>query len=135
MTPQEAFERAALHLLAQGRMAAADSPTGLKCYYRSPDGLRCAVGALIPDELYDPRMENQRATAVIDEFSLGFLAEANIWDKRHELTLLDELQWEHDRPAFWQAPHKELIRIGEHFGLKVDFLLSDSPPPNPKEST
>jgi hypothetical protein len=27
------------------------------CWYRSPDGKRCAVGIRIPDELYDPELE------------------------------------------------------------------------------
>ena len=32
-------------------------PDGRGCCYRGPDGLKCAVGHVIPDELYDPIMD------------------------------------------------------------------------------
>lgn len=59
---QEVFDLAACHLLTQMRRAWGPRPTGLDhkteaCVYRAPDGCKCAVGALIPDELYDPDMD------------------------------------------------------------------------------
>ncbi len=63
MTEQEIFDRVATHLLKQGRKAtelAAISHGGdsmLRCRYRTDDGLRCAVGCLIPDEVYTPAIE------------------------------------------------------------------------------
>ena len=35
--------------------------TQVACDYRSPNGRRCAAGLLIPDEKYDPVMENKPA--------------------------------------------------------------------------
>lgn len=53
MTEQEVFDKVATHLLTQGKKAEDDG----SCKYRAPDGCKCAVGALIPDELYTPQMD------------------------------------------------------------------------------
>lgn len=36
---------------------ASDHESRMVCMYRGQDGCMCAVGALIPDELYDPKIE------------------------------------------------------------------------------
>ena len=53
MTKQEIFDRVARHLLTQKKHAMIDDT----CAYRTPDGLKCAIGCLIPDELYTPKIE------------------------------------------------------------------------------
>lgn len=50
------------HLRKQGRKA--EGPDG-KCMYRAPNGDRCAVGCIIPDEQYKPDMEGVGATALL----------------------------------------------------------------------
>lgn len=50
---QDVFDEVALHLLRQGQKSASE---GI-CYYRGPDGLKCAAGFLIPDELYHESFE------------------------------------------------------------------------------
>lgn len=59
MTAQEIFDKVTTHLLTQNRQSRKDIfNTGYEsCAYRGDDGLMCAVGVLIPDELYDPRFE------------------------------------------------------------------------------
>jgi uncharacterized protein YbjT (DUF2867 family) len=54
LTKQEIFDKAVNGIRAQGRpsMGAAD-----RCFSRSADGYKCAVGHLIPDALYTPEME------------------------------------------------------------------------------
>jgi hypothetical protein len=64
MTNQEAFNRAVTWLLAQGKKSIRSSGTINVCLYRGPDGLRCAVGTLIPDAEYHPAMEGKRAAVV-----------------------------------------------------------------------
>jgi len=58
MTAQEIFDKVINHLLQQGGPALNynydDDPV---CRYRSNNGLKCAVGCLIPDDQYDPIME------------------------------------------------------------------------------
>lgn len=57
MNRQELFNKAATHLLKQNKQALADEPDP-GCQYRASNGLTCAIGCLIPDELYDPLIEN-----------------------------------------------------------------------------
>lgn len=60
MTHQEAFDLALNHLRQQGRRAIND--LGL-CVYRGPDNTKCAVGALIPDDKYDPEFDEDALAA------------------------------------------------------------------------
>lgn len=54
MTEQEIFDKVATHLLTQNEKAV--NSTG-GCVYRTGKGLKCAVGCLISDDLYDPSLE------------------------------------------------------------------------------
>ena len=56
MTAQEAFDKAVAGVRAQGYQISMDEKTN--CVYRGPNGLRCAVGHLIPDELCQPAFED-----------------------------------------------------------------------------
>ena len=37
-----------------------------RCAYRGPDGLQCAIGCLIPDRLYDPKMEGNEMGNIVN---------------------------------------------------------------------
>lgn len=52
MDRQEIFDTVATHLLTQGHKA-----FDLNCKYHAKNGDKCAIGVLIPDELYDPVIE------------------------------------------------------------------------------
>lgn len=54
---QKTFDTVVQHLRAQGQQAIVDG----SCCYRTADGLKCAVGALIPDEAYTPDIEGMIA--------------------------------------------------------------------------
>lgn len=56
MTKQEIYDKVKAHLLTQGKRSTKYGPSGI-CVYRNPDGLKCAVGALIDDEHYRPDIE------------------------------------------------------------------------------
>jgi hypothetical protein len=43
---------------AKGNRQSKKSPSSSFCMYRNPQGAKCAVGCLIPDEMYNPQMEN-----------------------------------------------------------------------------
>lgn len=64
MTPQEIFDKAATHLLAQGAKSLDDDGN---CMYRGAGGLRCAVGCLIPDDLCTPDIEHLDVAELIFE--------------------------------------------------------------------
>ena len=86
---QEIFDLVVEHLFTQGRPAY-DGNRG--CMYRTHDGLRCAVGVLIPDDFYDPAFEKNIAATVIQE-----LFDADLADWREHEYLLNALQLAHDK--------------------------------------
>ena len=94
MTRQEMFNAAARQLLNQGGPALTPGgPFGTdRCAYRGPNGTRCAVGALIPDELYDPAMEGKPVWTVMNEFPAVYRLFHGV---RNE-TFLGDLQAVHD---------------------------------------
>lgn len=72
------------------------SPMSGMCMYRAPqkDGrvLKCAVGVLIPDDVYDQEMENQNAESMLANFAgHGFSPK--------QAELLSYLQTLHDGPS------------------------------------
>ena len=85
---QEVFDIVVNHLFTQGRPAY-DGVRG--CMYRAPDGLRCAVGVLIPDDLYDKAFENNQSNFVIQK-----LFDAGLADWREHEDILIRLQIIHD---------------------------------------
>lgn len=54
MTKQVIFDKVTDHLLTQKAVSADQYGD---CFYRGPNGLKCAIGALIPDSSYDKTME------------------------------------------------------------------------------
>ena len=51
------------HLAAQRKLSGVADGT---CLYRAPDGCKCAVGILIPDELYNHFIEDTEIAAIMD---------------------------------------------------------------------
>lgn len=86
---QEIFDRVLTHLRAQG--VASFSPEINDCAYRAQAGLMCAIGCLIPDDLYSPAMEGRsaRTLAFLD------LIPANLFTAE-SVPLLVDLQMAHD---------------------------------------
>jgi hypothetical protein len=91
---QQTFDIVVKHLLEQGKRASLDDG---ECVYRTPAGLKCAAGCLIPDELYDPGMEG---FSVIGPHSL---AGQVIQRLGHDIVLVSQLQRMHDTelPESW----------------------------------
>lgn len=58
LTKQEILDKVVHHLKIDGRPSYVQEPNGPRCLYRGPNGTRCFVGALIPDENYTPFLEN-----------------------------------------------------------------------------
>jgi hypothetical protein len=85
---QEVFDIVVTHLITQRRPSYDSSKC---CMYRAPDGLRCAVGVLIPDNLYDPEFEGDTADCVIQK-----LFNKDLADWREHKGLLLALQEVHD---------------------------------------
>lgn len=100
MTPQEIFDTVARHLFAQGTRSY--DPVEDQCLYRyrSPEGIRsCAVGRLIPDEVYDCAMEGSNVNHLLLRWTQTKLPE---W-MCDNAALLRGLQYEHDCDENWES--------------------------------
>lgn len=124
MTPQEIFDKAARHLLTQG-VKCVDSD-GI-CKYRGDEGTACAVGCLIPDELYDQGIEGVSVSymACFDnkeqELIFSLLASGVDLSDRLVRNLVSELQDCHD--AFFVDEWRDhLRRIACVHGLSARAL-------------
>lgn len=53
LSSQDTFDFVATHIFTQGKRAFENEG----CKYRTSDGLKCAAGCLIPDNLYSPDMD------------------------------------------------------------------------------
>ena len=113
MNNQEAFDKVIDHLDSMTHQSA-DSEG--HCYYRSPDGGMCAVGCLIPDELYSIEMENSMAFVALKGIPLF----ANV-----DLEMLTDLQTIHDTPSFWgqyglswEQANKRVAAICDKYNVK-----------------
>ena len=66
MTDQEVFDKVVLALRKQGRKSTRLNGYGQRiCRYRGDYGRKCAAGHLIPDELYDRRMESNNWFSIV----------------------------------------------------------------------
>lgn len=113
---QEVFDKVVKHLLTQMARAAVGSPDNQSCSYRTADGLSCAVGCLIPDDMYSIGMENMSVGLLVEAFGCIDELFTDV-----DLKLLVQLQKTHDEnePEDW---HRLLIEIGKQFGLKTEAV-------------
>lgn len=122
MTAQQVYDTVCAHLAAQARRSLVermglgpwgDTGSDTTCMYRSPDGLRCAIGCLIPDSEYHPEME-RRGVGGIRPMVVPHNGRApelhapvtrSLITRHHEL--LARLQIAHDRS---RGPDEEFIQ-------------------------
>jgi hypothetical protein len=111
MTPQEIFDTVATHLFTQGERAGIfvdeddDSGPEFECRYRTPQGAKCAVGVLLPDEVYDPTMEGSSVQGICER---GF--QVPLW-MASTLSLLMDLQQVHDELDSWDNDESMLDNL------------------------
>lgn len=122
MNTQKIFDTVATHLLTQKVKSVGFSLDGTPgCMYRGVNGTRCAVGCLIPDEMYSDGIEH---LMVKDAEIYEILWEANVLseeDQVTELELLANLQAVHDGyPETEWAD--ELNRVCREFHLNPTTL-------------
>lgn len=90
LTKQEIFNIVWKHFITD------ESPRSVSengmCMYRSKDGNRCAIGLLIPDESYMPKMESLTPGGAI----VWAVLKPLVADDANMLKFLDDLQRVHD---------------------------------------
>lgn len=118
MDKQEVFEYVVKHLFVQGKRASNDLGV---CRYLSNDGLKCAVGCLIPTEIYDPLMEQSGGVSgLLTEF--GYSLPYFMWQYRG---LLFSLQIIHDNSEYWISEDilkKGIQDVANANKLDTDFM-------------
>ena len=71
LTPQEILDKVVHHLKTDGRPSYRYDNKCVHCLYRGPEGARCFVGILIPDEAYSPELEDLGVYEFLVMRSLG----------------------------------------------------------------
>lgn len=109
LTRQDIFNIAANGLLKQGKT----SKDSVSCKYRGPNGLKCAVGMLIPDELYEDTFEGHSASS---SGVIKALVKAGMPNTVAFADFLENLQDVHDdhQTGDWE---RELVNFAHHYGL------------------
>jgi len=92
---QEEFDAVCEHLVKQGQRAY-DEEMGA-CLYRAPNGLQCAVGCRIPDEVYHPDMEEKGVDNLLTYFKDVLPPEI----KEYQY-MFESLQHVHDTSTNWK---------------------------------
>ena len=117
-TRQEIFDICAVHLLTQNEKAFGYTEgLSYECNYRYGK-LKCAIGALIPDDKYTPNLEGK---AVYDD---TVRIAANIGSG--DLSFADKLQIIHDNgaPEYW---YRDLQNLAVEYNLNRDCLKPFKP--------
>lgn len=108
-TAQQLFDTAVGALLAQGVRSFDDG----MCRYRGPDGTKCAVGHLIPDEVYDEAMESKHVLAVLNR-NPQMAEHLHASDRPETFTrpMLRDMQKVHDDvpPENWKRSYMEVAK-------------------------
>lgn len=112
--PQGIFDRVVSHLAKQGRPAY-HSQGG--CLYRTPEGLSCAVGCLIPDSVYKFSMEGMSILGLIE-------AEYIKMELDGTTELIFALQRAHDQAKSKDDLISRLTHIACEFSLKSRAVRS-----------
>jgi len=114
MNNQEAFEIATKHMFAQGKRAAAADT----CLYRTDTGLKCAIGALIPDDQYDESFESTNVEDLVTIKDIPALSGLDV-------EFLKLLQRIHDNLECWfdESYFKNMLReLAVRFDLDHRFI-------------
>lgn len=115
-TAQQLYETVVLHQRKQGQKSHVKLAEGdYSCRYRGSDGRKCAIGCLIPDDVYKPAMEGGDVSDIIakDLLPLNLAAEFH-----KNLRLLSLLQKIHDESNSFEDWEKQWRMVADDFKLK-----------------
>ena len=117
---QEVFDTAVVGLASQGFQRSMDE-YDRGCLYRGVDERRCAIGWLIPDEVYTAAMENIRVSDLMKFYPDSGIKE--LFDfSQVSYDQLNSLQRTHD--GAW-GPKSVMDNLRE-FAQEYDLVLPDS---------
>lgn len=128
MNNQEIFDTVLSHMRKQ-KVKSSDVKNEYfnNCLYRDSKGNKCAIGCLIPDELYDPKMDESSATHNKDGTGVSENKLVQKVLKKHlnidiedSMNLLMYLQTIHDKIAVeWSSEEEEaMMNLAESLYLR-----------------
>ena len=125
MNKQEIFDKVAIHLLTQNKRSR--NNLSLACRYRGPNGLKCAIGVLILDDIYHPEVEggNVLSASTIDYLRRSGISIPLDEDARSEvLCFLLKLQRIHDlaKVELWEEKLRLLAKEYNLETAKIDHF-------------
>lgn len=115
-TNQTAFDKAAPALIRQRQFSRKEYRGDDVCLYRSPDGCKCAIGHLIPDEKYNPAMECKPIASIFSKMDLKELFE------NCDLEFLKDLQLAHDGALNPSEFESRLLEAAKNHGLNTNCI-------------
>lgn len=115
ISAQDAFNKMSDHLMKQKKRSVIKQDGVKTCLYRHPDGLMCAVGAIIPNEFYHEGLEELHASVLplyrknepFENLDPGFLLDIQVI---HDST----------KPSKWA---KELRDLAKKYNLEVPDII------------
>lgn len=126
LSKQEVFDKVVEHALTQKQQARGKAGGQMEiCMYRTPEGLKCFIGALIPDEEYTPELEGREVDQLLssDRFGLTVLPIVGV-DREEAVKFYLELQRIHDERKPEQWP--ELLRgVARQYELSIPEVLKE----------
>lgn len=112
---QELFDTIIHHLRKQGQKSVSmDYAPGYTCRYRSPEGLKCPIGALIPDTEYHQDMEEKSFDVLL---ASGLLSQPFQEEFHVHADLLRQLQHIHDH-TYMEKWEDGFFLLAKKFNLK-----------------
>lgn len=115
LTYQQIFNRVWRHIIQQGCPAM----NGNTCAYRTTKGLKCGIGALIPDDVYEKRIEGM----TVCDLEESFLKKCRLPIADDDMFFLGKIQSCHDQtcdyPDFIDTFKKEMRRVAKKYKLTV----------------
>ena len=121
MTRQEIFEKVVAHFAVQ-RAASIEYKA---CMYRTYDGRKCAVGALIPDDAYTPDCESTSVYVLFRAFP-DMMQAAGL--RREDADFLRDLQCAHDNARhdanFLAGLSERMANVAARFALDPSCLTA-----------
>jgi len=95
MSMNKIFYKVKKHLLTQGERSYSENDGGV-CLYRSPNGMSCAVGCLMTDDMYSVHLERNNVTNSTIVKVLTPIIGVHHYKRTMKLELLTMLQRLHD---------------------------------------
>lgn len=124
LTKQEMFDIFVPAIIKQGRKSMRNT-VSTWCAYRSHDGLKCAVGMLIPDELYTPEWERKSLSSIVEELFFSGPDSGDWAEADTIIGFLEQAQQCHDLAADCEFV-SDYIRRSKELARRHNLTWDDS---------